>query len=323
MSDFEFGDLNVINLGISTDISDIKEKEVKAIDYLSIISKAPNFISLDISVNSTGWVKWHNGELTYGTYGLIEKDELERRQEFKRFLRDLFGDDEFEFVSVEDTIGSCNYKVLKFLVQLNSIVDDMKYDKIIKVSKIIREDNKVWKKLLHKLSGIKTSITKCNDKILIVECMNALGFLKGVLPDSKTFDGLHDFTDSEQVKQDVYDALGMALGIIYRDYLGITLKKAKKVKTDIRKGYKIKQFDDLYEALDEANELSDTTGRRLQNLDFTKVSRDLVYNFKKSAEEYGDEKLFVITVPTTKLGSLAIDKDLSLDGELSYLLVYR
>lgn len=314
---------DVTGLGVGDYSGNTSTSEIKAVDYLSIIEKAPNFISLDISVNSTGWAKWLNGELTYGTYSLVEESELERRQEFKRFLKTLYGDDTFEFTCVEDTIGSCSYRVLKYLVQLNSIVDDMAYDRIINAGNIVRIDNKVWKKHLHKACGIQTSITKCKDKMLIVECMNALNFTKSILPDSVKHSGLVEATHEEAVKQDVYDALGIAVGVIARDFLGIGSKKAKKLKDDIRKGYKIKQFSGGVELLSSATTLSIKKKKEIVELDFKNISRDLVYNFKKAVNEHGEDKLYCVTVPTSKLGVIAIEKDLSLDNELSYLLVYR
>ena len=328
-----FGSENM-DFGVSSKTSDtdnlcvenndvLNQPKLEAITYMNLISKAPNFIGLDISVNSTGWVKWENGVLTYGTYGLVNESELERRQEFKRFLLNLVGDGEFAFVGVEDTIGSCNYQVLKYLVQLNSIVDDMIYDKLLNIKEVKRIDNKVWKRILHELTKTKLSITKCKDKMLIKECMNDLGFKKEIIPDSRTFEGLKDMTNDSAVKQDVYDVLGISISLIVRDYLKLATKKTVKLKNDIRKGYQISQFADIFGAKEKAKSIASKKGREVCELDFLNIKRDLVYNFKKAVEQNGDEKIFVIQVPTNKVGVIAIDKDLNLDKDICYLIAYR
>lgn len=308
-------------LGVIDNLTE--ERKIEIVTYLTVIEKAPNFIGLDISVNSTGWIKWHDGKLSYGTYGLINTSELERRQEFKRFLKDLVGDDEYEFVGVEDTIGSCNYEVLKFLVQLNSIVDDMIYDKILNIKEVKRVDNKVWKRIMHEVSGTTLSITKCKDKQLIKECMNDLGLTKEILGDHVKFKGLRVMTDEDKVTQDVYDVIGMSVALIVRDYLKIPTKKNIKLKNDIRKGYKFEQFIDIFGARERAKTISTKKGREVCELDFTNITRDLVFNFKKAVAQHGDEKLFIITIPTSKLGVLVIEKDLNTDNDICYLLVYR
>ena len=168
-------------------------------DYKEVI-KDRDFISLDISVRSSGWVKNHKGILTYGTKALESQTELGRRVEFREFIEELFGKEYIETVYIEDVIAGTNFKTTKGLIQLNTIVDDLRELKVLDIGRIERIDNRKWKKYLKQLSDYK-AIEKKNDKKIIIECMNNLGF-------------------NENEKQDIYDALGMALGCIYKEFQG-------------------------------------------------------------------------------------------------------
>lgn len=168
------------------------------LNYKDFLKLEPTFISLDISVRSTGWVKSINGNVEYGTYTLKAQDEMGRRKEFKEFLINLIADNKIPVVFVEDVIAGTNFLTTKGLIQLNSIVDDLKEYGLIDVEKIKRIDNKKWKKYLKSASNYDGDIKKEEDKQLIRNCMNCLGF-------------------NENIKQDIYDALGMAIAVIYRD----------------------------------------------------------------------------------------------------------
>lgn len=281
---------------------------ISGFTYLDVFKLVPSFVSLDISLNSTGWGKWKDGEYTTGTFSVLadQDDGVGRRREFRQFLLELFGEDEYEYLFVEDIIGSVNFKTAKILYQLNPIADDMADEGLIKVKKIIREDNKAWKSQLNKCSGYKSPIrSSSNDKQIIMESIYLLGF------GDKTTD---------VIAEDIYDCTGLAVGCIYKKFISNDKKSTKKLKKDVSKVYKIRQFADYYEALDDANEL----GGVIHELDLTKAKKDLKYNFKRMIEETDDDrKTYLITIQTNKIGSLALDKGLDLDIEMSYLVVFR
>lgn len=281
---------------------------IETLSYKNIITLVPSFISLDISKTSTGWIKYINGVQTQGTFTIQApmEDGVGQRREFREFLKDLFQDDEFEYLFIEDTIGSINYKTARTLYQLNPIADDMIADGIIKANNIIREDNKVWKKNLKKCANYKGSIrAESDDKYITRMALLNLGFGDGT---------------TNTIAEDIYDAMGLSIGIIYRIKVLNEQKSVKKLKKDIGKVYKIHQFYDLYEALDDANEV----GGEIHQVDFTNIKRDLKFNFKRLIEELDDDtKTFIISIPTSKIGAVALNKGLNLDIPMSYLVVYR
>lgn len=292
---------------------------ITKITYLDIIKCAENFISLDISVNSTGWVKWLDGKLYMGIYSIKSVKDIDRKFEFKKFLKDLFGDAHFKYCFIEDVFGGTNFNTVKSLLQLNTLVDDLKYEGIVNIDEIKREGNGVWKRHLKVLSGYEPTLHGELDKAMITACLKELDF------DTKTINSYLSEKIASKSYQDICDAMGIALGVIKRDILDVrsSIKFAKKVKADLRKGYNVIQYSDEFDALDEANSVAEKTGKEIKSVDLRNKSRDLQYNFKKVAEEFGDELLYVITVETCKIGALALEKGFNLSLPVSYLLCYR
>lgn len=282
--------------------------EIQKVTYKDILKIVPSFISLDISKTSTGWVKYLNGEVTQGTYSIkaTEDDGVSQRREFREFLKSIFKDDEFEYIFIEDVIGSINFKTARTLYQLNPLADDMVADGIIKAKHIIREDNKVWKKNLRLCSGYESNIrANSDDKQITRDSLLLLGFGDGT---------------TNEIAEDIYDAMGMAIGVIYRKHVLNDKTSGKKLRKDISKVYKVKQEFDLYDALDVANEV----GGEIVQVDFMNIKKDLKYNFKRFIEEQDDDtKIYIIKILTCKIGAIALDKGLDLDSEVSYLIVYR
>ncbi len=281
--------------------------EFKKLEYTDFLKLEPTFLSLDISVRSTGWVKSVNGEVSWGTKTLEAEDELGRRKEFREFLMEMLGETYFPVVFVEDVIAGTNFKTTKGLIQLNSIVDDLKEYGLVSVGEIKRIDNKVWKKYLKQASNYDGDIKKEDDKVLITNCMKSLGF-------------------SLKIKQDIYDAMGIAVAIIYRDkVVGEKPKVENVLKKDLKTGYVIKQFENKDKKYENAlQSLVEKYGREVEEIDWSNESRDILYLFKqKINKDKVDNKIYIIHVNNMKLGVLALTKKLSVDYPFSYLLVTR
>ena len=281
--------------------------EINKITYLDYLKLEPTFLSLDISVRSTGWVLCLNGEVKYGTYSIESQDELGRRREFREFLIDLIGKNHIPVVIVEDVIAGTNFKTTKGLIQLNSIIDDLNEYNLVSVGEIKRIDNKKWKKYLKSASNYDGDIKKEEDKILIKNCMIELGF-------------------SESVKQDIYDAMGMAVAVIYRDkFLNEVSKTDTVLKKDLKRGYTIKQFEVLDKKSDKYLEkLKEKYNRDIENIDWSMESRDILYLFKQkiNRDDY-DNNIYIIKVNSMKLGVLALTKKLNTDIPISYLIITK
>lgn len=281
--------------------------EINKITYLDYLKLEPTFLSLDISVRSTGWVLCLNGEVKYGTYSIESQDELGRRREFREFLIDLIGKNHIPVVIVEDVIAGTNFKTTKGLIQLNSIIDDLNEYNLVSVGEIKRIDNKKWKKYLKSASNYDGDIKKEEDKILIKNCMIELGF-------------------SESVKQDIYDAMGMAVAVIYRDkFLNEVSKTDTVLKKDLKRGYTIKQFEVLDKKSDKYLEkLKEKYNRDIENIDWSMETRDILYLFKQkiNRDDY-DNNIYIIKVNSMKLGVLALTKKLNTDIPISYLIITK
>ena len=277
------------------------------VNYKDFIKMEPTFLSLDISVRSTGWVLCLDGNVQYGTYSIESQDELGRRREFREFLVSLIGDKVIPLVVVEDVIAGTNFKTTKGLIQLNSIIDDLKEYNLVSVGEIKRIDNKKWKKYLKQASNYEGEIKKEEDKVLIHNCMVELGF-------------------NENVKQDIYDALGMAVAVIFRDkVLGEMSKTDAVLKKDLKRGYIIKQFIELDKKSDKyLDKLKEKYNREIENIDWSLEARDILYLFKqKIVRDDKDDNIYIIKVNSMKLGVLALTKKLNTDTPYSYLIITK
>lgn len=156
-------------------------------------------------------------------------------------------------------------------------------------------------------SNYDGDIKKEEDKILIKNCMIELGF-------------------SESVKQDIYDAMGMAVAVIYRDkFLNEVSKTDTVLKKDLKRGYTIKQFDVLDKKSDKYLEkLKEKYNRDIENIDWSMESRDILYLFKQkiNRDDY-DNNIYIIKVNSMKLGVLALTKKLNTDIPISYLIITK
>ncbi len=296
-------------IGVNDDIIG----SIEQLTYDTLIKKLGNFISLDISVTNTGWLKVVDGVVTHGANPLVSVDDLERRQEFKRFLKGLAGDVEYDYILIEDVIGSCNFKTAKSLMQLNPIADDMIYDGIIKCKKLIRIDNKEWKKHLKKVSGYKPKVVSEVDKTLIVGALKTLGFPYDV----DTVDRVNG------IAQDIFDAYGMACGVSYK--LNVTKDAKTVVKNyDVAKKREIKQYESKEKAWKYLNRFK--KGKKVTEYSLLNKTRDLKFNFKsilKEEESQGTETdVYLIEVATDKIGVIALEKGMDLNYPVSYLVVF-
>lgn len=280
---------------------------LRGINYKDILKMWESFVSLDISITGTGYVKWENGELTQGVYEIKSKEIQERKREYRDFLLWLFEDKEYEIVFVEDTIMGKNYKTTKGLIMVNSVLDDMMDYNILKRSPIVRKDNVVWKKGLRDLSALKLD-TKCmNDKEEVRARVNDMGYYLEELQSNLT--------------QNMYDAMGMALGLTYR----IKMQKEEVVKSSSRgmnlKTAKFKAFGNLTDALTYATKLSVKSTFAVVKLQDAQIPKDLVAYFAEITKVMDTRKIFVIECNSKKLGVLAFKEGIDLNLETQYLVL--
>lgn len=281
-------------------------KEFEKVGYKDILCLEPTFISLDISVNGTGWVRSREGQIEKGVRELKSKDEMGRRKEFREFLLELLGEDHYPVVFVEDAIAGVNFKTVKILVQLNPIIDDLKEYGLVDVGEIKRVDNKQWKRYLKELTQYKSKIKCEDDKEMVRGCMRELGY-------------------TEKVAQDVYDALGLAIGVIYRDKVkGEKQTIGQPLKMDLKRGYTIKQYPTAGVLAMKAIKEGNKRKRSIEEIDWVGENRDILQLFKRKVKAEGvDDRVYMIKIHSKKLGVLALTKKLDTSNEVAYLMITK
>lgn len=254
------------------------------------------FLTFDISVLSTGWCKWDGEVLTYGTFGLSEKTDLGRRMEFRQRVIELIDGEQFDFIGVEDVIMGCNFDTTRALIQLNPIVDDLVYLGVVPNSEVQRIGNTEWKKYLREVSGY-SGIVAGFGKEDIVKALNSLGFQ----------------TDEAQ---DVYDAVGVSLGVIMRKRGCKIQQKHSKLKTDLTKSYIFMEYSE-----------DRVLSLKADGFDVCEVEfggyRDMPHQFRDVVEAVGDDKIFILDAPRDKYGTLALTNKLVFNGVNNKMIAYK
>lgn len=279
---------------------------LSGVHYTDFTKRLGDFISLDISVNSTGWVRSVDNALEWGTFKLETPtgDDLGRRQEFRHIVEKLSQGHSFNHLTVEDVIGGKNFQTNKILYQLNVIPDDMIYEGKLSIETLIREGNKQWKAGLKQASGYKSQVKGSRqDKLDTINALKCLGF---------------EDNYKAKVREDVYDALGLAVGVSFNHYIK-PKGQSSKLRTDVSKVFKIEQFSNEVDASLRAHDI----GGYVHTLDLTSAPRDLRFNFKRYIEtQQNDTGIYVVEIPTTRIGVLALDREFDLDVEISHLVIY-
>ena len=238
-----------------------------------------NFLSLDISVRSTGWCKYQSGVFSYGSFGLTARDELHRRMEFRSKIKEIASADVYDFIAIEDVIGGTNFETTKYLIQLNSIVDDMIYMRELNQTDVRRIGNTIWKKHLKAVTDFS------NTKLLF----NKEEIKKSIIKLGFTVDTV----------QDVYDSIGIAIGAILEKQ-GVKEKKAK-IRTDLARSYNFYQYSDA-----KVQELCVKFDLPSLFVEIEKGRRDMLAQFKHTVLEQGDNFVFVLNAPLDSYGVLAL-----------------
>lgn len=290
---------------------DFNITDVKKLTYNTLLSKAPNFISLDISINSTGWVKWVDNTLTFGTFHISSKDNRKRRMEFAKFLVELYDKQKYDFIVIEDVIAGCNFKTTRGLTELNIMIEEIMDFGLVPSVPVYRLDNKEWKKQLKTLSQDEMGIKGSDDKETIRFVLNSL-----------------DFSTNEA--QDVYDAMGIALAYLsYKaenktDNTEYAMRAPKKLKEDLTKNYVITQYSDKETMLDNANAKLKRSKKlkEIVEVEYNPSFKSLILQFKQLVYDVGDDKLFCIHTPLNKIGSMFVTQGFDLTNDDVYFTAH-
>jgi hypothetical protein len=269
-----------------------------SVTYIDLIKQVNSFISLDISVNSTGYVKYKDNKLIIGHYKIQSKEDKARRYEFAQFLKWLVADTVYDFIVIEDVIFGNNYKTTKILMQLNVVVEDLMYYNQIAQMPVYRQGNMQWKKTLMQLANKKHGLIlkDTDDKEKIRMCLKELDFAV------------------EKYIQDECDAMGIVLAqiSIMKNNIGEqTQEKVKHIHTDLLVGYKLQQCETAEDLQQQVKQLQQRKRKQIEikQINGDDTTKTLVSRFKEEVEENGDNYIFAISYPLYKIGALLLTKN--------------
>ena len=297
-----------------------EEHVIKGMTYLDWCASVNSFLSLDISVHGTGWVIWKDKELSWGRISLKAVEEAQRIEEFRNALLSIISGTTFDYIFVEDAIGSCNYKTARSLYTLNGVIDLLIYEKLVKAPvALYRESNVTWKKNLKCIAGSDFVIKGVNytngaDKEATKACLEALGV---------SIDMLKRGQYTNKQVEDICDALGMALGPIASKVEKSPMVKSKVLTTDIRRGYKIKQFFSREDALKSANRSVKAKSRALLEFDLVAEKDSDLIRFMASKLPDEPNGVYVVHTPVSKCCNLLLMKRLETKIPECYLVIMK
>lgn len=284
----------------------------------------PDFISLDISVQSTGWVSWYNKELTYGCYGMKSTVSYDRRKEFSEFLINLIGDKDYKMYFVEDVIRSENFKTERILIELNGVIENLIMYGITAEKPVYRKLASVWENEIKNLYDGVLKIATPKETTQMI--LNSLGF--ELTPERvKEVGGTK--ADSHY---DIYDALGLAISMgafgVNTDKKGnvANVTKPQVLHTDLSKGYKFKQFASESVMIDAAKKKCNRSrkGKKMYCITYDTAYKNLLLQFKEFISDKGeDDAIYCITTPLNKIGAMPITKGFDISQDVVYFIAER
>lgn len=292
-------------------------------NYKEILETTGDFLSLDISVNGTGWFEYYKGKESYGCYSIKSKEDIGRRKEYIEWLKTLIGNKEYNVIYLEDSIQGQNYQTNKKLIELNTIPLDLMLYHQIKECPIVKVLGIVWQKQLKLLSN--STPKEYERKLIVQEILNSLGFSISV-EEAKALGGT-----KADCNQDIYDALGMSLAMITTSKSNNNIitenTQSKKVQTDISKGYNYQQYRNLEEMEKDVQKRISRKKKKenkiIRHLKYEDSYKDLKTQFKLFVEEQGDRGIIEIETPLNKVGTLMVTQGFDITKDYIYFTVER
>lgn len=211
---------------------------------ISLLKTIPSGIGLDISKNHTGIFIW-NGETTE-EYGFAlepyEKDdyfaEYKMRRDFKNKLSEIVNGRYFEYCIVEDVYGGDNFDTVRKLLALNTVMDELIFDRVCSVGNFVRWGETKWASMTRHIYKQRGKLKSKIETQGILEFLEYDFYLKNKdlsNPDKKSI-----------FFEDICDACAMLLGVVIQENLNISLAKQSSVKlSDIKMVY-IENLEDTY-----------------------------------------------------------------------------
>lgn len=280
-------------------------------NFYDLVKQSKPFLSLDISVQSTGYFGWNGTNYGFGTYALQSTNSYDRRKEFGEFVKKLVTGCCPAIIYQEDVIMGCNFETTRALTELNCVADNLMMYNQIPTIPLVRVNNSTWKRILRTLGG-DTPVKGSGDKEEVRLLLNSLGFTR-------------------DVKQDIYDAVGIGVSQLAVEFLGIDAEQKTSKSTvhhlreDLGKGYVLEQCFSEAELLQKAKSMSERakTSRPVTQIVYDPNFRSLNDKFKEVVREVGDTAIFAVAYPINKINNIALTHGFDLSQDMVYFVAKK
>lgn len=204
-----------------TEEKEIEEKVFLEVSESTLIPKEQSFLGLDISEHSTGICIYRNGKrqtynsvLNYNNTSPFK--EVLLRRELKSDLSELIGGQEFDVIIIEDAFQGVNPATTRTLYAINTAIDELILDEVVKCKEFIRVQNATWKKWLFTLDS-DGKYKGLKDKLKISKCLEDIGII-----------------EEGEGNQDRLDATGMVVGyLLCRSEAKEVIERKKRKRVEI------------------------------------------------------------------------------------------
>lgn len=280
---------------------------------LAMLKTIPSGIALDVAKNHTGVVHWDGVELHRYGFAIEEYNkgdpfaEYKMRRAFKAKLSELLKGLSVKYCVIEDVFGGENFDTVRKLLALQTVIDELIFDRVLFVDTFFRWNEPKW-------SALTRTIYKQRGKLKSkIETQGILEYLEDEFYLAHKSDSAS--TKRELFFEDICDATGILLGVVASEIMQINIAKASAIKLSQVKMFYIDDLEDTYGHKD----------RRIREEGF--ISVDLDYrNLERSiclqAAQHPDDVLCAL-LPSAKLGVFGTKMGFQFyDSEESYLLFY-
>jgi hypothetical protein len=281
---------------------------------ISILKNVSSGIGLDVAKNHTGITIW-NGETTE-TYGFelepYDKEspfaEYKMRRDFKKKLSEVVEGRHFEYAIIEDVYGGENFDTTRKLLALNTVIDELIFERVCTVDKFRRWNEPTWMKAcrtLYKQRG------KLKSKL---EVQGILEFLE--------WDFYLEHKDDKPAQkkniffEDICDSCGMLLAVVAQELMDINVVKASSIRMSDVKMFYIEDLADSYAIKDKKVCEEGFIGTEL---DFRHLEKSILAQVMQHPND-----VLCAFLPSSKLGVFGTKHNFKFyDSEESYLIFYR
>lgn len=289
---------------LNTSTAEISTDTCRKISEFSLVPSVGFYLGLDISEASSGVCLYKNGEKILANIALETSEnedfyEVKLRRELKGYLLEFIEGVELDLALIEDAYQGINPITTRKLYALNTAIDELILDGLVKCKKFLRVANGTWKSWLFTIDT-ENMFCGLKDKVRIQKCLELLG----VHEEGKGF-------------QDRLDATGMLLGYFLEGYKSDGKKKCKSFSIgDVCFSHKA-DIDFISEEVREER-CEDEVNIELIDLGLRKLSRELILSYLQDDPKpvYVFDKEVVLGAFGSKLG-ICTDVD---EGYLGFWL---